>query len=119
MRHRTPTVVLTLLAASAAALAQTNVPPFVAKLIAQYKSTPLKNSPRSVWRYIYKGEPVYYVPPLWCCDISSTLYDAKGNVLCRPDGGFGGIGDGKCPDFIKDRSHGELLWSDGTAKQSP
>jgi len=118
MRQRAPTVLLTLLAASAAALAQTNIPPFVAKLIAHYKSVPPKSSPGSIWRYIYKGEPVCYVPPR-CCDIPSSLYDAKGNLVCEPDGGFTGYGDGKCPDFFKERSHRELLWSDGTPKESP
>ena len=44
-----------------AALAQTSIPPFVAKLIAHYKSVPPETSPGSIWRYIYKGEPVYYV----------------------------------------------------------
>jgi hypothetical protein len=119
MRHRAPVALFTLLAGSPGAFAQTNIPPFVAKLITHYKSVPPKTSPDSIWRYTYKGESVYYVPPLWCCDIPSLLYDAKGNLLCRPDGGFVGIGDGKCPDFLKERSHGELLWSDGTAKESP
>ncbi len=119
MRHRAPTVLLALLAASLTAHAQTNIPPFVAKLIAHYKSVPLEGSPRSISRYIYKGEPVYYVPPMWCCDIPSLLYDGKGNLICRPDGGFTGLGDGKCPDFLKERSHREVLWSMGTAKESP
>src|SRR5262249_29205853 len=113
MRLRAPTLLLTLLAASVAALAQTNIPPFVAELIAHYKSAPPESSPGSIWRYTYKGETVYYVPPLRCCDISSSLYDVKGNLVCRPDGGFAGFGDGKCPDFLKQRSHGEMLWSDG------
>jgi len=119
MRHRAPTVLLALLVASPAPLAQTNIPPFVAKPIAHYRSEPPKTSPGSIWRYVYKGEPAYYVPPLWCCDKPSILYDAKGHLLCQPDGGEAGFGDGKCPDLLKERSHGELLWSDGTAKESP
>jgi len=119
MRHRAPPLILTLLAASPAALAQTNIPPFVAELIAHYQSVPHDNSPGSIWRYIYKGETFYYVPPLWCCDIPSLLYDTKGNLICRPDGGFAGFGDGKCPDFLEQRSQGELLWSDGTARELP
>jgi hypothetical protein len=112
MRHRARTVLLALLTVSPAELAQTNIPPFVATLIAHYKSEPPKTSPGSIWRYIYKEQPVYYVPPLWCCDIPSSLYDAKGNLLCRPDGGFAGYGDGRCPEFFKERAHEELLWSD-------
>ena len=106
-------MLLTLLAASPGALAQTDIPPFVEQLIAHYKSTPPRGSPDSIRRYIYKGEPVYYVAPLWCCDIPSVLYDAKGKLICRPDGGFTGIGDGRCPGFLKERSHEEVLWSRG------
>jgi hypothetical protein len=119
MRHRFGSALLTLLMASPCAFAQTDVPPFVATLISHFKAAPPKASPGSIWRYIYRGETVYYVPPLFCCDISSYLYDAKGIVLCRPDGGFVGIGDGKCPDFLKERSQGELLWSDHIAEGSP
>lgn len=118
-RHRASNILLALLAASPGVLAQTSIPPFVEKLIAHYRSAPLRGSPDSVWRYIYKGEPVYYVAPLWCCDIPSVLYDATGRLICRPDGGFTGIGDGKCLDFLKERSHGEVLWSHGTAAKSP
>jgi hypothetical protein len=116
MRHRALTILLTLLAAAPAALAQTNIPPAVAKRIAEYKSA--TNSLPAIWRYIYKGEPVYYVPP-GGDDIASVLYDAKGNLVCSPDGGLTGRGDGKCPDFFKERSHGELLWSERTYKGKP
>ena len=118
MRHRAPSVTLALLAVSPGAFADPDMPPFVVELIAHYKSAP-KSSPDSIWRYIYKGQPVYYVPPFWCCDLPSHLYDAKGNLICQPDGGFTGNGDGKCPEFLRERSHGEMLWSNGTRKQSP
>ena len=53
----------------------------------------------------------YYVPPQ-CCDQFSTLYDADGAVICAPDGGITGRGDGKCPDFFQSRTNEKLFWED-------
>jgi hypothetical protein len=119
MRHRALFFLfLFLLATSMNARAQADIPTFVADLIAQYKSVPAGNSPGSIWRYKYKGRVVYYVPPLYCCDIMSRLYDSDGNVMCRPEGGIAGSGDGLCVEFLRARSDGELLWSDGTSQGS-
>lgn len=61
--------------------------------------------------YQYRGQTVYY-ETVRCCDQYTTLYDAKGNVLCAPDGGITGRGDGRCPDFEKNRSAEQLVWQD-------
>ena len=45
-----------------------------------------------------------------CCDIPSVLYDTAGTVVCAPDGGFTGRGDGRCPAFISQRSNEKVLW---------
>lgn len=42
------------------------------------------------------NRPVYLFTPL-CCDQFNPLYDAEGRFICAPSGGFGGVGDGKCP----------------------
>jgi hypothetical protein len=81
------------------------------RLIEQFQNTPVGNPPRSVWKYEYRGQIVYYVPPQ-CCDQFSILYDAAGKVLCAPDGGLTGRGDGKCPDFFQERKNGVLVWQD-------
>jgi len=67
------------------------------------------NAPAFVARYDYQGRVVYYVAPR-CCDIPSVLYDSAGTVVCAPDGGFTGGGDGRCPDFIAQRSNEKILW---------
>lgn len=46
----------------------------------------------------YKGETVYYYTSP-CCDQYNHLYNRNGEIICAPDGGFSGQGDGKCPDF--------------------
>lgn len=62
-----------------------------------------------VWQYDFNGKVVYYFPPQ-CCDRMSALYDSKCNLLCHPDGGFSGGGDGNCNDFFKNRTNGKLIW---------
>jgi len=115
MAYRLTTILLSLMWISTAC-AQSNLPPFVAKLITHFESAPLGASPDAVWRYRYKDASVYYLPRLACCDIMSRLYDASGKLICHPDGGVAGGGDGKCSDFIAKRKDGEQLWSDPRAK---
>ena len=67
------------------------------------------SAPDFVARYDYNGQTVYYVAPR-CCDIWSILYDSSGTVLCAPDGGIAGMGDGRCPDFIAERKNEKILW---------
>jgi hypothetical protein len=55
--------------------------------------------PACIQRYIYHDEVVFYTPIPGCCDRMSTLYDRCGTILCAPDGGYTGKGDGRCPDF--------------------
>ena len=88
-----------------------DLPPFVVQLIVRLKAAPVSNPPASVWKYQYQEREVYYVPPS-CCDVPSELYDADGNLICGPDGGLTGTGDGKCPDFFDKRSNERRLWRD-------
>jgi hypothetical protein len=90
---------------------QSDNPEWVDELIRKFKSEPVGNPPQSIWRYDYKGQVVYYIPPQ-CCDQFSTLFDAEGNVICAPDGGFSGTGDGRCPDFFTKRTNEKLIWKD-------
>ncbi len=90
-------------------------PPWVDQLILQFQNAPPGNPPQSIWRYQYKGEAVYYVPPQ-CCDQFSVLYDSKANVICAPDGGFAGHGDGRCPDFFQERTNEVLIWRDSRTR---
>jgi len=69
------------------------------------------NPPASITQYEYKGQAVYYIPPR-CCDITSTLYDADGNIVGHPDGGITGQGDGRVPDFFDERTNEKAIWVD-------
>jgi hypothetical protein len=103
------TAVLLLSACSQAS--QTGNPAWLDQMIQQIESQPVGNPPQSIWRYDYNGQVVYYLPAQ-CCDQYSTLLNSQGNVLCAPDGGFIGGGDGKCPDFFETRTNEQLVWQD-------
>lgn len=43
-------------------------------------------------------------------DVNSTLYDRCGTIVCHPDGGFTGRGDGQCPDFFDSATGRTSSW---------
>jgi hypothetical protein len=108
-------VVITILLAGCAQTTQAGNPDWVNQLIRTFENQPVGNPPQSIWRYEYNDQAVYYVPAQ-CCDQYSTLYDVEGNVLCAPDGGFTGDGDGKCSDFFTQRTHEQLVWQDSRTR---
>jgi hypothetical protein len=89
----------------------TPVPTPVANLIHELQTQPPANPPAYVGSYRYRDQVVYCVPPR-CCDIFSDLYDASGQLMCHPDGGLAGHGDGRCADFLSQRTSEKVLWSD-------
>jgi uncharacterized protein DUF6970 len=107
------TVSATLAACGSAgpAASPTPLPAAAATLIRQLESQPKANPPAYVASYEYQGEVVYYVPPR-CCDIFGDLYDAAGQLICHPDGGLAGHGDGRCPDFPGQRRNETIIWRD-------
>ena len=64
-----------------------------------------------ITRYQYDGAPVYYESAP-CCDQQSTLYTLEGKVLCHPEGGITGKGDGRCSNFSTRRTNEQLVWQD-------
>jgi len=104
-------VFIAVIAAGCSESTQPENPGWVDQLIGKFKDEPVGNPPQSIWRYEYKGQIVYYVPPQ-CCDQFSYLYGADGNRICAPDGGYTGRGDGSCPDFFAQRTNEKLIWKD-------
>ena len=110
-RYFFPTAIL-LAATACAPTSQDELPVFLRELTEQIEAAPVSDSPGSIWRYSYEGQIVYYVPPFPCCDRFSTLYDPAGVIVCAPDGGITGNGDGNCADFFESRSAEYRVWSD-------
>jgi len=94
---------------------QSENPAWVDALIAKFQTDPVGNPPLSIYQYEYKGQTVYYVPPQ-CCDQFSKLYDINGSVICAPDGGLTGSGDGRCTDFFNKSANESLIWRDSRTK---
>ncbi len=92
-------------------MSATPIPAWLKALIDELKAEPVANPPAQMIQFTYHGATVYYLPPR-CCDIMSILYDADGNVLCSPDGGLTGKGDGRCPDFIETIKDEVVIWRD-------
>ncbi len=88
-----------------------DIPTCILQKIDQLESEAVRNPPASIWQYEYNGQTVYYEPS-YCCDFYSTLYDSKCNIICHPDGGIAGGGDGKCTDFFATRKNEKLIWQD-------
>ena len=86
-------------------------PSCIKKKIRQMKRAEVRNPPGSIWQFRYNDQIIYYIPP-YCCDIPSELLDDKCNLICKPDGGFTGKGDGQCADFFNKRTNGVLIWQD-------
>jgi hypothetical protein len=87
-------------------------------MIDRFRSGPADNPPRAITRFTYKGQAVFYVSAP-CCDFQSELYDAQGALLCHPDGGITGRGDGKCPDFASTKKDPIAIWQDTRSPGKP
>ena len=79
----------------------------IAAVLAERKRNPFTR----ILRYDYEGRKVYYISAP-CCDQFSQVFDTKGNLICQPDGGITGKGDGKCAGFDKNKTHEQLVWQD-------
>jgi len=94
---------------------------FVASKISELKSKDIYNPPASIWEWKYNGAIYYYVTAD-CCDQFNELYNEDGNLICHPDGGYTGKGDGKCPmnAFSSDTVNLKrtLIWKDDRKKES-
>ena len=86
-------------------------PAVVQQKVAVILQNPKGAKPATVYRYSYNGMIVYLVNAE-CCDQYNYLYDEQGNIICAPSGGITGLGDGRCPDFVSERTNALLIWKD-------
>ncbi|MFD2719328.1 DUF6970 domain-containing protein [Hymenobacter monticola] len=86
-------------------------PPWLKARITEVLAERKRNPITRILRYDYEGRKVYYISAP-CCDQFSNVYDTQGKLICQPDGGITGKGDGKCPDFDKRKTNEKLVWQD-------
>ena len=77
--------------------------------IAAIEKEPVRSPAASVTMIITRSKTYFYIPP-YCCDFYGELYDDECNLVCNPDGGIGGNGNGNCPDYsiVEER----VIWED-------
>lgn len=65
-----------------------------------------------VYNYNFEGQKYYYFQNGHggCADSFNDLYNEKGELLCHPDGGISGGGDGKCGDYYIGINNALLIW---------
>ncbi|MHB1148277.1 MAG: DUF6970 domain-containing protein [Lutibacter sp.] len=78
--------------------------------IKKIKNEEVRNPPAQVWKWEVDGQTYYYITSD-CCDQYNYLYNSNCEVICAPDGGLIGTGDGNCPDFIGSIKK-TLIWKD-------
>ena len=70
----------------------------------------VSNPPTQVWKWEIDGNTYYYITSN-CCDQFNYLYTDNCDIVCAPDGGITGQGDGNCPIFTNEIIK-TLIWED-------
>lgn len=78
--------------------------------IKKIKIEEVRNPPAQVWKWEVDAQTYYYITSD-CCDQYNYLYNSNCEIICAPDGGLTGLGDGNCPNFIGPIKK-TLLWKD-------
>lgn len=87
-----------------------DVPSCIENEIKKIKIEDVRNPPAQVWKWEVDGQTYFYISSD-CCDQYNLLYDNNCDIICAPDGGITGMGDGNCPDF-REPIKKTLLWED-------
>ena len=86
------------------------IPTCIQAKIETLKTAPIQNPPAEVWKWEVDGATYYYITSD-CCDQYNYLYNENCVIVCAPDGGITGNGDGNCPNFTNEIIK-TLVWED-------
>lgn len=84
-------------------------PKWIKNLINENERKDIGLAYENIKKCIYQNQIAYYITSP-CCDNYNYLYDKNNQVICAPDGGITGHGDGKCPNFSLDKNSCKLIW---------
>ena len=86
-----------------------NNPTWINEEIEFAKQSPT-HVPVTIARYLYRNQIVYYISPA-VPDGFSQLFDANHRLICSPEGGLTGHGDGQCNDFSAQAKNKLIIFS--------
>ena len=86
------------------------IPKWLKKLVHEYEVGKPEDRPERIVRYTYRNGFVFFLESK-CCDRFDDLYDIGGKQICSL-GGKTGRGDGKCPEFFRERKDEKVIWED-------
>jgi len=86
------------------------IPSCIQNKINQLIDEAVKNPPTQIWKWEVDGETYFYITSD-CCDQFNYLYSKNCEIVCAPDGGITGNGDGNCPTFTSEITK-TLIWED-------
>ena len=78
--------------------------------IEELRKLEVYNPPAQIWKWEVDNQFFYYITSN-CCDQYNYLYNENCEIICAPDGGIIGKGDGKCPTFYSEIIK-TLIWKD-------
>ena len=81
-------------------------------MIKTIQAEDVQNPPAQVWRWQVDGQTYFYITSN-CCDQFNYLFDSQCIMVCAPDGGITGAGDGNCPD-LNSQIEKILVWEDNS-----
>ena len=86
------------------------IPTCIENKIENLKTNVVTNPPTQIWKWMDNGDTYYYITSD-CCDQFNYLYNENCEIVCAPDGGITGNGDGNCPTFSNNIVK-TLVWED-------
>ena len=101
---------LLLLLFNTTCMQEQKLPDCIKEKIVEIEGQEVWNPPAEVWKWTVDEETYYYFTSAGY-DQFNYLYNSDCELVCAPDGGFSGRGDGKCPDFLDDAEK-KLVWKD-------
>ncbi len=80
------------------------------KLLESYAKSHDNEKPAQIEKWTVDSAIYYHVFPKGA-DRYSELYNSDLELICHPEGGMVGTGDGKCPDWAKTVKNKEIIWT--------
>jgi hypothetical protein len=86
------------------------IPKCIDRKILELELEPVRDPAASITMITTTTGKKYFYIPAQCCDFYSELYDDQCTLMCSPDGGISGQGQGNCPEYLVLEE--EVIWKD-------